>query len=274
MSDADFSSAHIEMLRLHEQIAGSIHELVRVPLPTDIDDDFRRLYDTLTPRTPLQGSAQRTFQRIDDIRQGLIAATYHQRNVAMLERKILEACREAYQGGPPVSKPTTMAFGADPLTCEYHAFLFAMRRAFEYLNNALIVYFDRESNSFRKLPRALNGAAPAEVAAALAEKVKKALGDFEDVLGRPDSRAPRDRVAHRQPERPGEINVQFKPDGEVALMMIGGAEQLPLVVPTDDSKSRLGELLEQRVQRFERLAFELLRELPAFRDAVDAVLRD
>jgi hypothetical protein len=132
MSDADFSSAHIEMLRLHEQIAGSIHELVRVPLPTDIDDDFRRLYDTVTPRTPLQGSAQRTFQRIDDIRQGLIAATYHQRNVAMFERKILQACQEA----------------------------------------------------------------------------------------------------------------------------------------------RLGELLEQRVQRFGRLVFELLHELPAFRDAVDAVLRD
>jgi hypothetical protein len=270
----DFSPAHVEMLRLHTQIAGSIHELVSVPLPTDIDADFRRLYDVLTPQTPLESSAQRTFQRIDDIRQGLIAAIYHQRNVATLERTILQVCREAYQGGPPVSKPTTMAFGADRLTCEYHAFLFAMRRAFEYLNNALVAYFERESGSFRKLPRALNGAAPAEVAAVLAKKVEKALGDFEDVLGRTDARAPRDRVAHRQPERPAEINMEFKPNGEVALMMVGGAEQLPLIVPTGDSKPRLGDILEQRVRRFERLVFELLRELPDFRDAVAAVLRD
>lgn len=261
------------MARLHAQLANPINELVAVRLPKDIADHFQYFYDVMTPRMPLEGSVQQTFQRVDDIRQGLVAVTYHQRNVATLERAILRVCQAAYQEGLPVGKPTTMSFGADRLTCEYHAFLFAMRRSFEYLSNALVVYFDRDSKSFRKLPRALNGAAPTEVVASLAQKVEKALSDFEDVLGRPDARATRDRVAHRRPERPAEINVEFRPDGQVSLMMIGGAEQLQLIVPTGDFKPQLGELLEQRVRRFERVVFELLRELPAFRDAANVVLR-
>ena len=197
-----FSSAHTEMLRLHASLAGPIDALVSVRLPEDIDGHFRRFFELLQSHPPVEENAQRTVQRTHDIREGVRAAVYHQRNVEKSERAIVPVCQAAYRQCPPATKPMTMSFGAPGLTAEYHAFLFALRRSFEYLNGALIVYFGRQSKSFRKLPQRLNGAEPTGVASLLAKKVQDALHDFEDVLGRPDARAPRDRVAHWRPEEP------------------------------------------------------------------------
>jgi hypothetical protein len=181
-------------------------------------------------------------------------------------------CQAAYRQGPPVTKPITMSFGTPGMTAEYHAFLFALRRSFEYLNGALIVYFGRGSKSFRQLPKALNSAEPSEVAEALAEKTQNALRDFEDVFGEGDTKAPRDRVAHQTPEVPAVINVEFKPSGEVCLRMVGGAENLPFPAAIDPAQPQLSALLTQRIDRFGQLVFGLLGELPLLRDAVQAAL--
>ena len=260
------------MLRLHASLAGPIDALVSVRLPEDIDGRFRRFFELLQSHPPVEENAQRTVQGTHDIREGVRAAVYHQRNVEKLEGAIVPVCQAAYRQCPPATEPMTMSFGAPGLTAEYHAFLFALRRSFEYLNGALIVYFGRQSKSFRKLPQGLNGAEPTEVAFLLAKKVRDALHDFEDVLGRPDARAPRDRVAHWRPEEPAVINVEFKPSGEVCLRMVGGAENLPFPVAIDPAQPQLSALLTQRVDRFERLVFELLGELPLVRDGVRAAL--
>jgi hypothetical protein len=264
------------MLRLHASLARPIDALVAVPLPDDMDARFRRFFELLQSHPPVDKTAQRTVQRVHDVREGIRAAVYHQRNVESLECAIVPVCQAAYSQGPPVTKPITMSFGAPGMTAEYHAFLFALRRSFEYLNGALIVYFGRGSKSFRQLPKALNGAEPSEVAEALAEKTQNALRDFEDVFGEGDTKArrkaPRDRVAHQTPEVPAVINVEFKPSGEVCLRMVDGAESLPFPAAIDPAQPQLSALLTQRIDRLGQLVFELLGELPLLRNAVQAAL--
>jgi hypothetical protein len=266
------------MSELAARIVGPIAELTRIEMPGGIDVRYRKFFHAVqsalsVPDEGAHAPTMRVLGIVGEVVEGLEGAAHHQQQVAQLERSILEVCRLAYTQGPPIGMEayTTVAVPAQKLTAEYHAFLFDIRKCFEYLSRALVSYFERSSGSFRRLPRALNNADPVVVAQALTVRVEAAIVDFEDVLGRGDARAPRDRVGHTSPEPPGQVNLHFSPSGDISMTLVGGAEDFETRGPQSE-EFQLGPLLLDRMSRFERLMYELLSEFPLMGKASHAAL--
>lgn len=236
-------------------------------------DRITRFVNDVDPQV-LPPRARCVWEAVGDVRDGLTAAVYHRLNVFEIEQDLAEACRIAYAIVPEdvVESPITMAVPAKKLAYEYHAFLFAIRRTLEYLARGLANYFDRSSKSFRRLPKALDGAPPPAVSDAVVEQLSKSLSALDGVLSRPDERAPRDRVAHTRPEEPGTLNIKFFPEGNVVVHLVGGAEDFDLSSRTEQSSMQLASLLEERCELVERVAIELLARLPEFKEAAVAAL--
>jgi hypothetical protein len=272
-----------EMSELAARVFGPVAALTKIEMPGDIDARYRAFFHSAQSaiQAPDGGGddvdarSRHVLGVVGEVVQGLEGAAHHQQQVAQLERSILEVCRAAYAQGPPIDMQavTTAAIPAPKLTAEYHAFLFDIRRCFEYLSRAVVSYFERSSGSFRRLPKALNGAEPVVVAQALTIRVEAAIVDFEDVLGRGGARAPRDRVGHTSPEPPGHLNLHFSPDGVISMNLVGGAEDFEMR-GLQPEVFQLGPLLLDRIFRFERLMYELLSEFPMIREAAQAALEN
>lgn len=273
--DQEFTEHHARMLALNTLVYEPLRDVIAVGLPDVSAKRFQRFRDAVDNET-LGSQARNTWETIDDLREGLTAAIYHQRNVLRLEQEIVEVCRTAYANASfsLAENPVTMAVGAQRLTYEYHAFLFAIRRTLEYLARGLAAYFGRSSKSFRRIPKTLEGALPKGPATAIASKSTAAISNLEDILGRGDARAARDRIAHTRPEEPGVLNIIFSPGGEVGVHLVAGAEGFELSLPIDQAEPQLGPVLIERCGRVERLAFELLLELPEFHIAATAALNE
>jgi hypothetical protein len=246
---------------LHARSASRLDVLLSVHLEPKQDDRFNRFHNHLFAARAageLSAEAGSALDLTHHVREGFTAATYHQRNAARIEEAVLEICRQAYSGGAADLPRTTMSFGARSLSYEYHAFLFTIRAAIDYLGRAIACYFGT-TGKFMDLPKFLKPlSAPA--ADAIVRRVQNT--SLRDIVG------PRNDVAHEWPVGAGGFELRWVPGRPVELELVGGGEDLPVGVSVD--APRIGPLLQSRLDRFEDLVYEMLAILPEFTAAVAA----
>lgn len=266
----DVDALQTRLNELHGRSADALDAVLAVHLAAETDARFNRFHNALfalqeqgaLPATSIRSLAQTHF-----VREGLTAAVYHQRNVERIELDVIDICARSYPAGAAGLPPTTASFVARTLSYEYHAFLFALRAAFDYLARAVAAYFD-ESAKFTELPTTLKHAEPADVRKTVLRRVEQTWEDFRDVLGGKGATSARNLVAHEWPVEAGGFQLRWEAGRQPRLELVGGGEALEAGGTVD--RPCLGPLLDDRVRRFEVLVFELLGELPDFAAAVDA----
>jgi hypothetical protein len=136
---------------------------------------------------------------------GLTACYYHCRNVEHIEHAVDDVARRIYADPPADMSETNMSFAARKLTYEYQAFIFALRRSFDYLAGALSLGFAcPQATSFKDVPKKLKHATMQDRAAAnaICAKVEPTRKAFRrsSVIRRVSAYATRSRTAGVCPE--------------------------------------------------------------------------
>jgi hypothetical protein len=158
----------------------------------------------------------------------------------------------------PGQRPRDFRFPAPIIGFEYHAFLFALGRALDYLARGVAAHFKRESHSIRRLSRSLQGAEPSEEAVAVQEVLAAALPNLKSIVTEGDDRSVRDRVAHWQVVDGGFFNLRWDGSGEVVIELVGGGEELPAFSNVDAETAPLAAVLDEQVSIAEDLVFSVV----------------
>ena len=250
----------------HARTAEPLDALLGVHLDADSDGRFNRFHDALLiviEADELSANARRSFGLTYFVREGITEALYHQRNVARIEKAVLDICGAGHGDGAHGLPEGNSSFGARTLAYEYHAYLYAVRATFDYLANVAYKYFDvSDSDHFRGLSKALTKhAADRDGANDTIAVAKRGLVDFEDVFGA-NGHTPRDTIAHTRPVTAGAFRLEWQAEERPTLVLVGGGESLDDTGPRDTV--RLAPLLAARLVAVEDYVFELFATLPEF----------
>jgi hypothetical protein len=251
---------------LHQRmVAAGFPELVEVKLPAVT---YARINDMINSvlTTPVPAWVMSMYAAQD----GLTAGYYHCRYVARTEHAVDEIARRIYADAPDDIAATTMSFRAPQLTYEYQAFIFALRRSFDYLAGALTRGIGCDFvSSFTQVPRPLKNASAANrpSAEAIMRGCLAAIGAFPEVFDPQKGQSIRDRIAHHTSLPGGQFTVSFRPGQPVAVELEGGGEKLPLLADPAHPAGRLSELLLDRLRRFEDTFVDLAGHIPAIAEA-------
>lgn len=187
------------------------------------------------------------------------AVEYHLGRIDEIETEV-----ESFLGRQDLSiipKGSCHAIGnTQKLDVEYHAFVFAYRRALEYFAAGIAAYFKSECNSFKGLPNILaRPKAPIAITAPLQALYDKHKPQFEFVLSHEEGgRSVRDTISHYEFVSAGVFNLTCE-----GFRLVGGAEKLNL----SESPSRLCDVLGKRVASLDAYLNE---SLLAFTEALRA----
>jgi hypothetical protein len=193
-----------------------------------------------------------------DFREGLATTRYHLDRTELIENQITEI---ATQHEAALFRQGNAGIGlhSRPLVAEYQAFEMALRRSLEYLAHAVAAYFKTDGNRIRSLADMISGRQPEE--ACRAATVRLESTNIEELIGsRSGPKSVRDRVAHHESVSPGVINVGRKPDGTLWVRLHGEAEDLNAYPPHGETET-LSEVLTERIEQVEALAFGLFEDL-------------
>jgi hypothetical protein len=242
-------------------VAAGIPELVEVELPPATYERINSMLNSVlvTPVPPWLMSLYAT-------QDGLTAGYYHYRNVERIEHEVDEIARRIYADAPVDMPATTMSFAARQLTYEYQAFIFALRRSFDYLAGALTRGLGCDFvSTFTKVAGPLKNAPPEHRGAAngIAQGCNAAIAAFPEVFDPNKGRSIRDQIAHRTSVPGGQFSVSFRPGQTVAVELEGGGEKLPLLADPAQPPGRLSAILLDRLVRFEDAFMDLAGHIPA-----------
>lgn len=247
---------------LHRRlVAGGIPDLVEVELPSATYDRINNMINSVLT-TPVPGWIMSLFASQD----GLSASYYHCRNVERIEHAVDDVARRIYADPPADMPETNMSFAARKLTYEYQAFIFALRRSFDYLAGALSLGFAcPQATSFKDVPKKLKHATMQDRAAAdaVSAKVGPIRKAFPEVFGDQKGLSVRDQIAHRRSVPGGQFTLWFRPGQPVAVELSGGGEDLPLLGDHTQAPGRLCAILLDRLVRFEDTFMDLAGHIPA-----------
>ncbi len=172
---------------------------------------------------------------IGSCQSALAAVLYHEENLLRLERDILSFV-DRDRLVPIVGRAAIAGGNSQKLNFEYHAFVFAYRRALDYLAIAIASLLRQEFRSFRRLPDLLNkhtGQAwvreVLNVHASNAPRLKTFLGSDTEMSAR-------DKIAHYLAMEAACVNVNAQ-----GLFLAGGPEGL-------DHSTQLGAVINDYVR--------------------------
>jgi hypothetical protein len=259
------SSLERQISELHGRFAAEVDAVIGARLPEAAAQRFRDFFESLSDAGVFDPSVPAWAMRFYDLEDGLTAAHYHCRNVQDLERQVIDICLAAVAELPGDMPTGTMNFGARRLTYEYQAYLFALRRSFDYLACGVVGRFGAgRSSSFKDIAKALKQPPPAVASYAIGviTRAEAAVGEFPEVLSRGAHLAPRDTVAHYRSLDAGGFTIYLDPGGPPRIALTGGGERLSVWPGADLDMPRLTPLLQDQLRRFELLVFELIALLP------------
>jgi hypothetical protein len=201
-----------------------------------------------------EGTLRDNWRQVFD---GVTAAHYHRARVAAIEGQVEELVNANLDHFVPTDGTgRTTGFPCRPITSEYHAFLFAERRALDYLSVLLARFFDSNSSSIRRLHKAIAGKPPDELRRCLQLRLDRDLPAFGIVKGSHDSA--RDRLAHREAVDAGSVNVIASREEGARIIWVGGEEDLGL---GRESHMRLSSALDERLARLNGFVFGCFEDL-------------
>lgn len=211
---------------------------------------------------PKQGKrdwgAQLRERIFGDFREGLAITRHHLDRIEQLEGEIT-AVAAKHEDALLGERNSTMSLYSRPLLAEYQALEFALRRTLEYLAGAASAYFKTDGQRFRTLASTIAGRQPLEASRRVRERL--AAADVEQLIGeRSGAKSVRDRIAHHESVSPGVINIGRKFDGTLWVRLHGEAEDLNGSFDTQKTET-LTEVLRQRIERVEDLAFGIFSDL-------------
>jgi hypothetical protein len=252
----------VDVQELHRRlVAAGIPDVVGVDLPQATYDRINNMINSVLT-TPVPGWIMSLFAAQD----GLTAGYYHYRNVERIEHAVDDIARRIYADPPADMLETNMSFAARTLTYEYQAFIFALRRSFDYLAGALTLGFGcPQATSFKDVPKKLKHATTRDSAAAeaISAKVDLVRKAFSEVFGDQKGLSVRDQIAHRRSVPGGQFTVWFRPGRPVAVELNGGGEDLPLLGDHTQAPGRLCAILLDRLVHFEDTFIDLAERIPA-----------
>jgi len=247
---------------IHERlVAAGIPGLVDVELPPATYARINGMLNSVLV-SPVPGWIMKLFAAQD----GLTAGYYHCRNIERIELDVDAIARRAHGTTPSDMPETNTSFAARTLTYEYQAFLFALRRSFDYLGGGLCQGFGcPPPTSFKDVPKMLRQADVEDRAAAdaISAKVTPIRKAFPDVFGDQKGLSLRDQVAHRLSVPGGQFTLWFRAGYPVAVELNGGGENLPLTGNHTEAPRRLCAILLDRLVRLEDVFMELASQVPA-----------
>jgi hypothetical protein len=281
MTDEETTQAltpeHLAMLASYAQLAPVLDAITGKPLPQSLRERFSEVREHLAPGRqpppevastlpgvklagPLPERPQRRLlESLGYVEEALAAAEYHRQRVEELEGNISRIVKEAFKG-MTVPPSGTIGFRVPILGFEYHAFLFSLRRALDYLAVGVAAAFGRECHSIRRLGRSVKNAEPSDRATAVANAVEVALPSLKSIVSESDERSVRDRLAHWQIVDAGYFNARLDENGEVAIELVGGGEDLPAFTGIDSENAPLATALETLMSAAVALVFKLVDE--------------
>jgi hypothetical protein len=143
---------------------------------------------------------------LGDTQNAVAAVFYHLERAGELERRIAEiirdtALRELLPRGATIAGGDTRV-----IDFEYHAMLYAWRRALDYLSRGIAAYFRQDGPSFKKLPKLLR-AANHPVATHLLPVIEEQTSNAAEMLSGEGFKSIRDRLTHYRFVSAGTLNV-------------------------------------------------------------------
>lgn len=251
---------------LHSRLVDAgIQDLVEVLLPPKTYERINTMMNSV-----ITSPVPAWMMSLYAAQEGLTAGYYHCRNVEQVERAVDDVARRIYSDTPLDMPTTTMSFSARRLNYEYHAFILALGRSFDYLAGGLTCGLGCDFvSSFKKVPKPLKNACPKHRAAAYAitQGCARAITAFPEVFDPQKGRSIRDQIAHRSSVPGGQFSVSFRPGQPVAVELEGGGERLPLLADPANGAGRLSAILVDRLVLFEDTFMELTAHIPAVAQA-------
>jgi hypothetical protein len=251
---------------LHRRLVdASIPDLIDVLLPQKTYERINTMMNSVLT-TPVPDWMMSLYAAQD----GLTAGYYHYRNVERVEHAVDEVARRIYADAPADMPATNMSFAARKLSYEYQAFVFALRRSFDYLAGGLTLGLGcTQASSFKDVPKkmAQPSAQDRDAADAISMAVPTVLTSFREIFGTQKGQSLRDQIAHRSSVPGGQFTVSFRPGQQVAVELEGGGERLPFLADPAQAPGRLSAILLDRLVRFENVFMDLTAHLPAIAQA-------
>ena len=165
----------------------------------------------------------------------LTAVLYHRENLLRLERDVLSFL-DIDRLIPIMGRATTAGGNTQKINFEYHAFVFAYRRALDYLAIGMASLLRQEFHSFRRLPTLLNKHSEHVWVVQLLGVHSRYVPRLKTFLGSDKERSARDKIAHYLSVEAACVNVNAK-----GLFLAGGPEAL-------DHSTQLGVVIDEYVR--------------------------
>lgn len=237
----------------HPQIR-EVHAQVALIAGYELDqverDPYLKFHDFITNPQPAFISSWRADPKLErwyhrlvncilrDVQSTFGCVLYHVKNIQSMEfaiEGVIAKLDKSVLGNVTVAGGNT-----SKINFEYQAFIFAFRRALDYLARGLASYFRIDCSSFRTFDKSLKTTSFPSVSAALVEVHRKRLPLFDFVASEGNRKSVRDRLAHYEAISAGFLNLSIR-NGQ----LFGGGEELGL--ETGNAIS-LSNALDQRVQ--------------------------
>ena len=176
------------------------------------------------------------------------AVLYHRENLLRMERdlisfldldRLVAAAGQSSFGGGNTQK----------LDFEYHGFVFAYRRALDYLARGIAALLHQNFNSFRRLPDLLAAHTKHAWVTQLIEVHSRYTPTLDTFLGNRTDRSTRDRIAHYTHVPAGCLNVNVQ-----GVFFAGGGEEL-------DPSRTLGVVIDGYVHTLRHLLADVLQTI-------------
>jgi hypothetical protein len=246
---------------LHGIYSPELARILDVNLPVGTQARFNTFFDGLD-LSGLDAGVPEWVQDLHAVMDTITAAYYHQRRIAEIERTVVDALSRAVQTIPRLPVRSNSTLRTMTISYEYHAFLFAYRRAFEYLSIGICRAYDvtppryihqtaEELKSADQRNEPWVGPMAAQITA-VARRFKRTLAN----------RSPRNLTAHHRPAQAGSMRIWLDPGLEPRIGIEEGAEELPMRDVIAVPGESLGDTLDRQLQALVDAVFELLALLP------------
>jgi hypothetical protein len=202
---------------------------------------------------------ERLSRGFESTHEGLAASHFHYQRVCEIEEQIRQVCESRAEAFRDFGSHGTFGFGSRPLSFEYAALTFALRRTLDYLAICIGSYFKTDSYSIRNAARAIDGRLPSTARKRVQRRLRPE--GLISLIGDPSSnrRSVRDELAHYRANDSGVFNVRWDHEADdLQIVLVGGGENLPIF---PEEPRDLSEVLADRLNTTEGLIFGCFRDI-------------